>query len=152
MEPPPSELAIARLIGFALAGSVAILVVLAEVLQATGVVTASSVSGDAASFLQPIFIVVSVVQILAIRPLQRVIRSRPAGARDTPETRLLAATIVSLALCEGVAIYGFVLFVLTGRTNESYVFSILAAAFLAVHFPSEARWQQLLRTDPAMRV
>jgi hypothetical protein len=54
--------------------------------------------------------------------------------------RLFTATIVTLALWEVVAVLGFAGFLLTGRLLDLYVFIILAAIGLTVHFPRYSRW------------
>lgn len=75
--------------------------------------------------------------------------NRPGNALASnlpePVMRLVTASIVSFALCESIAIYGLVLFLINGGRPEFYLFLIIALAAFAVHFPRLARWQEWLQ-------
>ncbi len=67
--------------------------------------------------------------------------SRRPGTTSTgnlpePVMRLITASMISFALCESIAIYGLVLFLL------------IALAAFAIHFPRYARWQEWLQGMP----
>jgi F0F1-type ATP synthase membrane subunit c/vacuolar-type H+-ATPase subunit K len=70
---------------------------------------------------------------------------RSAGPTGSAARRLQEATIVSLALCESIAVLGLVLFLLWGSSLHLYLFVLLAIVGFAVHFPRWERWQERAR-------
>jgi hypothetical protein len=72
--------------------------------------------------------------------------SRPgtANVANLPEPvgRLVTASIISFALCESIAIYGLVLFLINGGRQEFYLFLLIALVAFAIHFPRFGRWQE----------
>ena len=72
------------------------------------------------------------------RVLQRLIL---ANAALPPLARLHSAAVVALALCESVAIYGLVLFMLAGRPSDYYIFAALALVGFILYFPRREAWE-----------
>jgi hypothetical protein len=67
----------------------------------------------------------------------------PAPGRPlTPESKLVASSIITFALCESIVIYGIVLFLVNGARQEFYFFFFLSLIAFAVHFPRYERWQE----------
>jgi F0F1-type ATP synthase membrane subunit c/vacuolar-type H+-ATPase subunit K len=60
----------------------------------------------------------------------------------SPIQRLLIVTIISYALCESVAIYGVILFLIGGSRLDFYIFLILSLIYFAVYFPRYNRWEE----------
>ena len=92
--------------------------------------------------------------VFAALALARVVqRSVLANAALPPLGRLRTAAIAALALCEAIAIYGFVLFMLAGRASDYYVFAALALVGFVLYFPRreawEARAREMTRDDAA---
>lgn len=85
-----------------------------------------------------------------IRNRALVAESRPGAAPvsnlQEPVMRLVTASIVSFALCESIAIYGLVLFLINGGRPEFYLFLTIALVAFAFHFPRFARWQEWLQS------
>ena len=77
-----------------------------------------------------------------VRFLQRTIL---ANAALPLVTRLRAAAVVGLALCESVAIDGFVLFLVAGRASDFYVFATLAMVGFVLYFPRLEVWEERAR-------
>jgi len=77
-------------------------------------------------------------------------RSGTVATANLPEPvmRLLTASMISFALCESIAIYGLVLFLINGGRPEFYLFLLIALAAFAIHFPRYARWQEWLQGMP----
>ena len=69
----------------------------------------------------------------------------PVPGTSTLVQRLLTASIVMLALCEAIAIYGLVLFLIGGRRADFYGFSALALLAFAVYFPRRSQWEAWAR-------
>ena len=79
------------------------------------------------------------VNLLVARIIPRNIRARRAAGPAAQ--RLLTASVVALAMCEAIAIYGFVLFLLGGRRTDFYAFAALSLLGFAWHFPRLSQWE-----------
>ncbi len=91
---------------------------------------------------------VAVVQFFVIQFLNKLILSAKAPVRNTPVTqftpeiqRLITAAIVAFALCESVAIYGFVLFLVQGSSNDFYLFLLISLLYFSIFFPKYSVWE-----------
>ncbi len=71
--------------------------------------------------------------------------AQAAGPLPALVGRLIAASMISFALCESIAIYGLVLFLMNGARSEFYLFLGLSFVALAIHFPRLERWQEWAR-------
>ena len=76
---------------------------------------------------------------------------QPDSKIDSPEekerefiNRLRTAHIVTYALCESIAIYGLVLFILQKDKTEFYAFLGVALFLMLVHFPKYDDWKSRL--------
>jgi hypothetical protein len=58
--------------------------------------------------------------------------------------RLRSAHIVTYALCESIAIYGLILFILEKNKTEFYAFLGVALFLMLVHFPKYDDWKSRL--------
>jgi len=58
--------------------------------------------------------------------------------------KLQTATIVVMAFCESVAIFGLVLFILTGSSTDFYILLALSLALMVVHFPRLNKWRDFI--------
>lgn len=67
---------------------------------------------------------------------------RQGGKQFAPTDRLVTSSIISFALCESIAIYGLVLFLVNGARQEFYLFFCLSLIAFAIHFPRHERWQE----------
>jgi hypothetical protein len=56
-------------------------------------------------------------------------------------------TTVTYALCESIAIYGLILFLIGGRRFDFYSLVILSLIFFAVTFPRYAQWEEWLKKE-----
>ena len=66
-------------------------------------------------------------------------------------SRLIVVTVFQMAICECVALWGIVLFLLGGHTFDFYLLAAAAVALMVLHFPRLDRWQtwvQQLETKP----
>ncbi len=59
----------------------------------------------------------------------------------TIEMKLVTSTIVAMALCESIALYGLLLFFLTGDSIDYYTFMVLSLAAFAYYFPRYPKWE-----------
>ena len=93
--------------------------------------------------LRAIFAAVALASLGIIRVVQR---PGLANAALPLTGRLLTAAVVALALCEAVAIHGFVLFIIGGRAIDYYIFAAVALVGFARFFPRQEAWRELAST------
>lgn len=62
-----------------------------------------------------------------------------------PVQRLVSFTVISLALCETVAIYGLVIFLINGSSLDFYLFLALSFVFIIIHFPRYSQWEDWIK-------
>lgn len=93
---------------------------------------------------------VAVVEFFVIRLLNKLmlsgnvpLQSSPTIVRFAPQVqRLVSASIVTYALCESVAIYGLVLFLIQGNSSDFYLFLILSLFSFSIYFPKYSTWEE----------
>ena len=98
--------------------------------------------------LRMVLIVLAIADLVAIR----FVRAQMLGAtgRGTAPTvnvsdrarGLFTVSVVVLALCLAVAIYGLFLFLIGGRGLDFYTFAFVSLLAMAVHFPRLAQWEE----------
>lgn len=69
-----------------------------------------------------------------------------------PAERLMGSTLLSLALCESITIYGFILFLLNGAHPEFYLFLLISMVAFLVNFPRFSRWEAWARSISEARI
>ena len=65
-----------------------------------------------------------------------------ASGKTAPGPKLLGATVVSFALCESLAIYGLVLFFLTGGTLDFFILLGCSFILFVLNFPRYSSWEE----------
>lgn len=84
------------------------------------------------------------VYALAVEIIKRLYAPRRAGV--SPEIqRLTSAAIISYALCESTAIYGFALFLLNGSHTDFYAFFIISIICFGRYFPRYSQWEEYVK-------
>jgi F0F1-type ATP synthase membrane subunit c/vacuolar-type H+-ATPase subunit K len=61
-----------------------------------------------------------------------------------PNLNLPTGAVISFALSEAVALYGLVLFFMTGNSLDFYIFMALSLFFFYIFFPRYDRWEKLM--------
>lgn len=61
---------------------------------------------------------------------------------------LPAATFFAYALAELVALFGVILFLLTGKPIDFYVFFAVSLLYFWVYFPKCSTWEAILGEEP----
>lgn len=54
------------------------------------------------------------------------------------------AAILTFALCEAVAIYGLVIFLLTGNSTDFFIFMMISLLYFYLFYPKLADWERFL--------
>jgi hypothetical protein len=91
-----------------------------------------------AELLTFIFLFLALVNYFLIRVLPKKLIAR------SPQ-HLPQAAILTLALCEAVAVYGLTLFLLTGRSLDFYVFFATSLFLFYLFFPKYAAWEEIAK-------
>lgn len=131
----------------AIASSLLIYVLVIEFLRFNQVSITASVNTQMLEYIRLFLVVISFSLYLVINYLSGLILKRtPQDNPQTLVTKLRVANIISLALGEMPALYGLVLFFLSGLPRDFYVLLILSAALIYIFFPRFSAWENWLRT------
>jgi hypothetical protein len=87
--------------------------------------------------LSYIFLAIAAGQFGAIKAVPRIVLARSVD-------NLPQAAVISLALCESVALLGLVLFLLTGRSGDFYIFMLISLGFFYWFYPRYDQWEKLV--------
>ena len=149
----PARCRLAQMIGGALVGAVVVYAGLVEVLRARPGGFAGFAPAVAVDTLRMVFMVLAVVDLALIRFIRsRILAAparggQPAGSAAPVTQRLLTASVVSLAMCLAIVVYGLVLFLIGGRPMDFYSLAIVGVLGLAVFFPRRSQWEERARSD-----
>jgi hypothetical protein len=156
-----------RVIWAAMLSSIGIYILVAHLTE--GKIRIAEGAGEVFGLLKTVLLVLGIGELVLI-PLIRRLMLRPSfvspvqGASTAPLTpqsypaaaKYSAVLIVSLAIAETVAIYGLVLFFLSGDFSTLYLFAALGAAGMLVSRPKMDELEQLAlamsQKAPARRV
>ena len=97
-----------------------------------------------ASLLKYIFLALAAAQFVIIKIVQKVV---PARSLDN----LPQAAIITFALCETVAIFGLVLFLLTGNALDFYVLMVISLGYFYLFFPKYEQWEQQVSASAPLK-
>ena len=92
-------------------------------------------------FVLAVMAVLDLVVVNIVRPKIIAGRAAATGQVAPLAQRLLNASIVALGMCESIAIYGFVLFLLGGQRADFYGFAAFALLGFAIYFPRRSQWE-----------
>jgi len=134
----------ANFIGLALIGSVFMYVVVVQVLNWTQAPFAgfAALEPGQARMLKYVFMALGIGHFFLIKLVQRIL-----GAASVE--RLFQAAVVTLALCEAVAIFGLVLFLLNGNSMDFYLFMFLSLFYFWFFYPKYQDWETRLLAHPS---
>jgi hypothetical protein len=110
------------------------------------------------SFLRYILMAAAAVEVVLMVIIKNRILSgefkfmqQPGSEKDSPGpdeaefiNRLRSAHIITYALCESIAIYGLILFMLGKDKTEFYAFLGISLFLMLVHFPKYDDWKSRL--------
>ncbi len=149
--PPRDELAkacrTAQVIGWQLLGSLVVYAIVLNLFQHARAPFSGYVPGLSHNLLRAIFVALALVNLGLAGFIQRSILERSILEKPASSVPALltSAAVVALALCEAIAICGVVLFFLTGRASDYYLFAALSAVGFVRYFPRRERWEEQAR-------
>jgi len=136
----------ANFIGLALIGSVFLYAVVVQVL----IWTLAPFSGFAslepgqAQVLKYVFMALALGHFFLIKFMQKMLAAGTVA-------RLFQAAVVTFALSEAVAVFGLVLFLLTGNSLDFYLFMFLSLFYFWFFYPKYQDWEAQMQAPPASR-
>ena len=93
-----------------------------------------------------IFYGLAIVQVIVIRLLRGfLLRKTPEDDLKTLIGKLQKTSLLTSALCEGPAIYGLVLFLLSGYSMDFYVLLFVSLVLMFMYFPKYHQWEAWLK-------
>jgi hypothetical protein len=98
----------------------------------------ASLSKSTSDLLTYLFLFLALVNYFLIRVISRRLIAR------SPEF-LPQAAILTFALCEAVAVFGLVLFLLTGNSLDFYLFFAGSLFMFYIFFPKYETWEKIVR-------
>jgi F0F1-type ATP synthase membrane subunit c/vacuolar-type H+-ATPase subunit K len=135
---------LAMIIGIVMISSVFIYAFIVEFIK-VNVKININLPSSMVDLLRYLFFAIAIVEFLLIKFLRsRMVSGAPSSAKIQ---KLLSMTIFTYALCESVAIYGLILFLIGGRRFDFYSLMILSLIFFAIYFPRYAQWEEWLQKE-----
>jgi F0F1-type ATP synthase membrane subunit c/vacuolar-type H+-ATPase subunit K len=133
---------LATIIGIAMISSLVIYALIVEFIKVNiNIILPSSV----VDLLRYLFFTIAIVEFIFIRFLRsQMVSGVPSPAKIQ---KLFNMTIITYALCESIAIYGLILFLIGGRRFDFYSLMILSLIFFAIYFPRYAQWEEWLKKE-----
>ena len=131
-------------VGLAMIGSVFIYALVVEVLKRT-LAPFTGFGGftpAGAQMLKYLLVALAFANFFIIKAIQKVLGSRSAE-------KLVMATVITFALCEAVALFGLVLFLLKGNAMDFYTFMFLSLFYFWLFFPKYQDWEDRLNAAAA---
>ena len=106
---------------------------------------------DVVALLRYVLLGVTIVEFFAIQFVKKAMLSAGARVQTSvtgpmgPEAQLVSAAIVTFALCESVAVYGLVLFLLGRSTPDFYLFLLISVFYFGIFFPRYGAWEEWMQ-------
>jgi len=131
----------ANFIGLATIGSVFLYAVVVEVIKRylapfSGY---AALTPDQVQNLKYLLVALALANFFLIKWIPRILGSRSVE-------QLMTVAIITFALCEVVAIFGLVLFLLAGNAMDFYTFMFLSLFYFWFFFPKYQDWEERLGT------
>jgi F0F1-type ATP synthase membrane subunit c/vacuolar-type H+-ATPase subunit K len=91
-----------------------------------------------AAQIKYIFLALAAAHFGVIKAVGKILPSRSVENLST-------TAVITLALCEAVALLGLVLFLLAGQAMDFYIFMVISLGFFTLFFPKYDQWEERLR-------
>ena len=152
---------LAKVIGCGLIGSLLVFAAVIETLKSIPTESQGLLSPSLIEMLRYLLLGVSVIEFFVIRFIRKMILSsapradlsRGGDLTAIRVQKLFVASIISMAFCEAVAIYGLVLFIVGRDSFDFYLFTFLSLIFFYVYFPRYPQWEAWVNSrDPGQSV
>jgi hypothetical protein len=135
------------LISSAIIGSLFIYLVVEEIIKAQYVPFEGFVSGFNSTPLRYALYVLAVAQLAVIIKIRGILLKKDAFENIERVTiKLTRTSIITSALCEVPALYGLILFLLSGLSRDFYILLIWSGFLFFLYFPRYSDWEKWARS------
>lgn len=103
---------------------------------------------DTAATFRYALLGVAIAEFFLIQLLNKLILSAKApvpGRFSRAVQKLMTSAVVTFGLCESVAIYGLVLFLVQGNPNDFYLFLLISLFYFSIFFPKYSTWEAWIK-------
>ena len=143
----------AKIIGMAMVFGVLVYALIVEIMRMNPGFSMDLLPPNGADSIKYVLLGLALIEFFLIRMIRAWFLSRESGQTtklqpgsfSTKVTKLLITSIVTYALCESIAIYGVVLFFVTKRPFDFYLFMGISLIYFAAFFPRYAQWEEWVR-------
>jgi F0F1-type ATP synthase membrane subunit c/vacuolar-type H+-ATPase subunit K len=143
----------ATIIGMAMVFGVLVYALIVEIMRINPGFSREPLLFKEADSIKYVLLGLALIEFFLIRMIRNRFLSRESGQTtklqtgsfSTRVTKLLITSIVTHALCESIAIYGLVLFFVTRRPFDFYLFMGISLIYFAAYFPRYAQWEEWIR-------
>jgi hypothetical protein len=134
-----------KIISYAMAGSVLMYVIIVEVFRFKGI-TFNIMQPAILDKLRFIFVFLSFAAYFIINFInQKLLVKKAEDSHEALLAKLARANIISLALCELPALFGFVLFICSGNPRDFYLLLLISLLLFYAFFPRYGFWSNWSR-------
>lgn len=93
-----------------------------------------------------LFYALSIIHVFLLRIVRGLLfKKLPINNRQMLISKLEQASIISVVLSEGPALYGLVFFFLSGMSRDFYLLLLVSGIILFMYFPRFKNWQYWLK-------
>src|SRR4030042_4368632 len=144
---------LAAIIGIAMIFGVFVYALIVEIMRMNPGFSGEPLLAKEADSIKYVLMGLALIEFFLIRLIRNRFLSRESGQTmklqtgsvSTKVAKLLITSIVTHALCESLAIYGLVLFFVTKRPFDFYLFMGISLIYFAAYFPRYAQWEEWVR-------
>ncbi|OQK16360.1 hypothetical protein AU255_00135 [Methyloprofundus sedimenti] len=97
-------------------------------------------------FIRTVLYVVAIMTFPVMKFIRHVLvrLNQTAKGNSTPKSRYSVTIIISMAIAESIAMYGFAMYVLGDGYNTLYIFTILSALAMYIYKPKVEEYQTIV--------
>ena len=140
----------AAIIGIAMVFGVLVYAVIVEMMRMSPGFLRQPLHRQEADSIKYLLLGLALIEFLLIRIIRDQLLSRKSnqttklqkGSFSSMVMKLLTTSIITYAFCESVALFGLVLFFITKRPFEFYLFMVISLVYFVVYFPRYAQWEE----------
>ena len=133
---------VAAIIGATVIGSLLIYVLMVELIIYPLTPAKRLLPVREVRMLRYILYAFSIINVIILRLIRRAVLKKSSGEkRQELIARLQKSSLISMVLCEGPAIFGLLLYLLTGIKRDFYFLLIVSLLLVFMYFPRLKNWQ-----------
>jgi len=137
---------VSSIIGLTIMGSLLIYVLMVEFVIYPLIPVMGPLSIREVRVLRYILYALSIVDVIILRVIRSaILKKSPGEDKQRLIAKLHKSSLVSMALCEGPAIFGLVLFLITGIKRDFYFLLVVSFILIFMYFPRLKNWESWMK-------